>query len=228
MASVIVVAAGKGSRMGTSVKKQFLLLKGKPVLQHTVETFLAVEEIDEIVVVLSEEDVPTFESMKFPSDKDIKIAFGGAERYLSVKNGVNAVKESAEIILVHDAARPFVTVKEIQSVISVARQEGACILANKVKDTIKEVEQGTVISTPNRDHLYAVQTPQGFSAKILREVYANETEEFGNWIPTDDASLVERAGYPIKVVEGSTNNIKITTPIDLLLGELLLKEEELA
>lgn len=227
MVSVIVVAAGKGSRMKSSVNKQFLKLKGKAVLQHTIEIFLEVEEIDEMVVVLSKEDVALFQSLDFLGKEKVKIALGGQERYFSVRNGLEQVSEDSDVILVHDGARPFVTKEEIKSVISCARQDGACILATKVKDTIKEVECGVVVNTPKRDRLYAVQTPQGFRGDILREVYAMDFCTFGDWIPTDDASLVERQGYPIKITEGSPNNIKITTPIDLLLGELILEQEEL-
>lgn len=227
MVSVIVVAAGKGSRMKSSVNKQFMKLKGKAVLQHTIETFLEVEEIDEMVVVLSKEDVALFQSLDFSGKEKVKIAFGGRERYFSVRNGLEQVRADADVILVHDGARPFVTKEEIKSVISCAKRDGACILAMKVKDTIKEVDGEVVVNTPKRDHLYAVQTPQGFRGEILREVYAMDFAMFGDWVPTDDASLVERQGYPIKITEGSPNNIKITTPIDLLLGELILEQEEL-
>ena len=137
MVSVIVVAAGKGSRMKSSVNKQFLKLKGKAVLQHTIEIFLEVEEIDEMVVVLSKEDVALFQSLDFLGKEKVKIALGGQERYFSVRNGLEQVSEDSDVILVHDGARPFVTKEEIKSVISCARQDGACILATKVKDTIK-------------------------------------------------------------------------------------------
>ncbi len=227
MVSVIIVAAGKGTRMKSDINKQFMLLGEKPVLLRTIEKFLNIEAVQEIIVVLNKHDKERFLDWNFHEKTDkIKIAEGGAERYLSVQNGLQQVDALADIILVHDGARPFVTATEIEGVIEMTRKTGACILACKVQDTIKQSEEGVVVTTLDRSNLYAVKTPQGFFANILKEVYLPENITKFDTIPTDDSSLVEKFGYKVHVVEGNSDNIKITTPMDLLLGELLLKKEE--
>lgn len=225
MVSVIIVAGGRGKRMNSPVSKQFLKLGDKTVLEHTIEKFLLVDEVDEIVLVMREEEHMRSELNRRNFSKTVKKAIAGEERYLSVRNGLERVNPGSDIVLVHDGARPFVRPSEIKAVIENTRKTGACILASKVKDTIKEVEDGKIRSTLKREDLYAAATPQGFDADLLRAVYLDEFLESLGEIPTDDASLVERTGREVFIVEGSTNNIKITTPVDLLLGELILKEE---
>lgn len=226
MVSVIIVAGGRGSRMKSSVSKQFLMLGNKTVLQHTLERFLEVPEVEEVVLVLRPEEKYRVEEMKLDTKgKLIKVADAGEERYLSVRSGLEQVDISSEVILVHDAARPLVKVAQIRDVIERARSTGACILASKVKDTIKEVESDVVQRTLNRERLYCVATPQGFEAQLLRLAYSKEALENFKGIPTDDSSVVEALGKDVFVLEGDASNIKITTPEDLLIVEALLKKE---
>lgn len=212
--------------MKTSVSKQFLILGSKMILQHTVEQFLKVPEVEEIVLVLRSEERHRVEEMDLDTrGKRIKVADAGEERYLSVRSGLEEVDRSSEVILVHDAARPLVKVAEIRDIIERVRSTGACILASKVKDTIKEVESEVVQKTLNRERLYCVATPQGFEAQLLRSAYSKEALENFKGVPTDDSSVVEALGKDVFVLEGDPSNIKITTPEDMLIAEVLLKKE---
>lgn len=224
MITVIIAAAGRGSRMKRAENKVFLPLLGKPILQYSIEAFASRSDVDEIIVISAAHETEEMESLAkaCACDLPVKVVVGGSERQYSVANAIRAVSEDASMILVHDGARPLVTDAVIQSVIDTAQAKRAAIAAVPVKDTIKKVdESGMVIDTPPRSTLWAVQTPQGFDAQLLRAAYAKA--EADGFLGTDDASLVERLGTKVAVAEGDYQNIKITTPEDLIIGEALLK-----
>ena len=223
MNSAIIVAAGSGKRFDSPVPKQFHEIGGKPLLIHTLEKFEFCPAIDEIVLVLSAKEIKDFQSVaeKFNLKKLSKIVSGGATRAESVRNGLNAVDaESAEIVAVHDGARPFVTAKEITKTIENARGTGAACLVAAVTDTIKEIVEGKIVGTIDRARLRRALTPQCFRYAILKRAFAeNEISE----TVTDECFLVEKLGCEIAAVEGSARNIKITTPEDVVLAESLLR-----
>ena len=221
--SAIIVAAGKGKRMGRDVSKQFLSLGGKAIIEYAVSVYNCCDIVNEIIIVTSKEEIDSCKAIfsEYEFKKTIKFVDGGKERYDSVYNGLLNVSDKSEIVIVHDGVRPFVNDSMIREVACACTQTGGAVLGVKVKDTIKIVsESGFVIDTPKRDSLYNIQTPQAFKKQILIKAYAKayETGVFG----TDDASLVENMGYLVKIVEGSYDNIKITTVDDLILAEKIL------
>ncbi|MFC3750482.1 2-C-methyl-D-erythritol 4-phosphate cytidylyltransferase [Paenibacillus sp. GCM10012306] len=214
----VIVAAGKGTRMGTAESKQYLLLEGKPIAVHTLEVFQRHERISEIVLVTGAEDMERCQEWiaAYKLDKVKMIVPGGSERQHSVYRGL--LQLNTEWVMVHDGVRPFVHPREIEACYQQALQSGAAVLAVPVKDTIKQVDSGgTVVSTPDRRSLWAIQTPQTFRLSDLLMAY--ETAEQDGFLGTDDSSLAERAGIAVSVVEGSYRNIKITTPEDLDFAE---------
>jgi 2-C-methyl-D-erythritol 4-phosphate cytidylyltransferase len=221
----IVVAAGKGTRLGGDQPKQFLELCGVPIIIHTLRQFESCEEINEIIVVVPAEDTAAFSSQaeKFAVRKLSHVVSGGATRAQSVLCGLNAIGV-AEIVAVHDGVRPFVTPDEIDRVVAAARASGAAILVAPVADTIKDIENGRVKATPPRHGLRRALTPQCFRYDLLRRAYdqLDEVEAAGIEV-TDDSLLVERLGAEIVAVEGSARNIKITREEDLVLAEAILK-----
>ncbi|WP_047154530.1 2-C-methyl-D-erythritol 4-phosphate cytidylyltransferase [Aneurinibacillus tyrosinisolvens] len=220
---VVIAAAGQGKRMGGSVKKQFIELDGKAVLLHTLALFTELEDVAEIVVVTGAEDVSRMRRL-LGSYPDVKVVAGGAERQDSVRMGLNALRFS-DYVLIHDGARPFVSRGALLRLIKTVKQLGSAILAVPVKDTIKQVsDQGTVISTPPRKSLWAVQTPQAFARSLILEAHQRASKE--EFIGTDDASLVERMGQEVHIVEGEYTNIKLTTQDDLLVGEAILRQRK--
>ncbi|UOW67958.1 2-C-methyl-D-erythritol 4-phosphate cytidylyltransferase [Paraclostridium bifermentans] len=224
MNGVVIVAAGTGSRMKKDINKQFIKLKNKEIVAHTIEKFYNSENIDDIVVVIREDEEEYFN--KNIKEKygftNIKVAHGGNERQDSVFNGIKMLKKECEVVLIHDGARPFVTDDIIKRSINKANEHNAIVVGVKVKDTIKVVsDNGNIVDTPNRSYLWAVQTPQVFKYDIITKAY--EDAYNNNYYGTDDAMLVERIGYNVKMIEGSYNNIKITTQEDLEFGEQILK-----
>lgn len=224
MNGVVIVAAGTGSRMKKDINKQFIKLKNKEIVAHTIEKFYNSENIDDIVVVIREDEEEYFN--KNIKDKygftNIKVAHGGNERQDSVFNGIKMLKKECDVVLIHDGARPFVTDDIIKRSINKANEHNAIVVGVKVKDTIKVVsDNGNIVDTPNRSYLWAVQTPQVFKYDIITKAY--EDAYNNNYYGTDDAMLVERIGYNVKMIEGSYNNIKITTQEDLEFGEQILK-----
>jgi 2-C-methyl-D-erythritol 4-phosphate cytidylyltransferase len=223
--TALVPAAGMGKRMGKAVAKQFLPLGDKPMLAHTLLAFQRSPEIDEIIPILSEEDMETclrdvIEAFHLTKVKTLVV--GGKERQDSVYNGIRKLEKDAAIILVHDGVRPFVTHEMIRECVESARK-GECVAVGvPLKDTIKEVDsKGIVRHTLERSRLWAIQTPQAFPVKLLRKAY---DESYKNKVyGTDDATLVERSGTAVRVLMGSYENIKITTPEDLILAEEILK-----
>ena len=230
MTSAIIVAAGKGTRMKSAagVSKQYIEIMGKPVILRTIEKFTESEAVDEIVIVLMKDDEAYFREnifSKIKSKKTVKIAYGGKERFESSLNGIKATSQDSETILIHDGVRPFVKISEIERVSIRAKETGAAVLAVKSKDTVKLVSDGIIESTPDRERVYLIQTPQGFSRKLLIAAYEDLLNSKDGFMPTDDASVVERYGARVGVVEGSYENIKITTVSDIAFAEAILKTE---
>lgn len=216
----VIVAAGRGTRMGTVESKQYLLLQGKPVIVHTLEVFQRHELISEVVLVTGKEDIERCREwiQAYKLDKVKAIVPGGSERQHSVHEGLS--KLGTTWVMVHDGVRPFVQDGDIRACYERARAVGAAVLAVPVKDTIKQVDgEGKVLSTPDRRSLWAIQTPQTFRLSELLAAY--EAAEREGFLGTDDSSLAERSGIPVAVVEGSYKNIKLTTPEDLDFAEFV-------
>lgn len=222
MITAIIAAAGSGSRMGGGLNKVFRSLCGKPILLHSLQLFAHMPEISEIILVAAKEDIPHVEQMLKLADtgKSIRVVAGGSERQYSIANALQEASADAEIIFVHDAARPLIQRETVCEVIAAARKYQAAGIAVPVKDTIKITDAGGFVSaTPDRSSLWAIQTPQAFAAPILKEAYALALQE--KFLGTDDASLVERLGIPVKLVRGDYRNIKVTTPEDFRIAEAL-------
>lgn len=226
--SVIVAAAGMSNRMGSKINKQFIAIDNKPILAHTLEKFEKCKYIDEIIVVSKEEEVEYCRKeivKKYGFKKVTNIVRGGKERQDSIYNGILALNERTDIVLTHDGARPFVKIESIEDGIRGVIDYGACVIGVPVKDTIKAIDNNNnVHHTPKRDLLWGAQTPQCFWADILKKGYEFASEE--GIIGTDDSSLVEKLGHPIKMIMGSYDNIKITTPEDLIIADSLLKDRD--
>jgi 2-C-methyl-D-erythritol 4-phosphate cytidylyltransferase len=224
MNTAIIVAAGSGTRFGGDKPKQFLEIGGKPLLIHTLEKFESCAAIHEIVLVLPPNYLTNYREIatKYRLRKVAKIVYGGKTRAESVLKGLNVIEgETAEIVAVHDGARPFVSNEEIVATIEAAKQNGAACLVAPVTDTIKLIRDGIIICTVERDELRRALTPQSFHFEILQKAFANADL---NASTTDECFLVEKAGYKIAIVEGSAKNIKITTREDLELAEMFLKK----
>ncbi|MEC0243906.1 2-C-methyl-D-erythritol 4-phosphate cytidylyltransferase [Paenibacillus dokdonensis] len=219
---VVVVSAGRGTRMGTRESKQYLLLKDKPIIMHTLDVFERMPLVQEIVLVTGAEDIDrcTGWIKEYGLSKVVKVISGGSERQQSVYKGLLEI--GTEWVMVHDGVRPFIEPEHVEACFRKAQLSGAAVLAVKVKDTIKQVsESGTIEATPDRRSLWAIHTPQAFRLSALKK--AHEQAEADGFIGTDDSMLVERMGIPVAVVESSYTNIKITTPEDLEYAEFMLK-----
>jgi len=213
--SVVIPAAGQGKRMKIGKNKQFLLLDNKPILAHTIAQF-EIDEIDSIILVVKEgeEDYCKRLIEEYNFKKINKLVLGGESRQESVYNGLQEVEEDIDFVLVHDGARPLLTKSSIRNIITEVKEYKAVALGVKVKDTIKVVNQdGQIISTLNRDDLVAIQTPQAFEKDLILKAYRKA--KANGIIGTDSASLLERLGSEVKVMSGSYENLKITTPEDL-------------
>ena len=226
MVTAIFPAAGASRRMGGGVNKNLLMLAGEPILIRTLKTFSRVERVNFLIVVVADREVETVEKILRGTDglKPWRVTVGGSERQFSIANGLKLLPDDAEIILVHDAARPLINVSTIEAVIDAAEKFGGAIAAVPSKDTIKIIDaEGFVKYTPPRSELVAVQTPQGFRREILLRAYERAADE--NFLGTDDASLVERLGVRIKIVTSDYRNIKVTTPEDISVAENFLRGE---
>ncbi|MDX2043626.1 MAG: 2-C-methyl-D-erythritol 4-phosphate cytidylyltransferase [Acidobacteriota bacterium] len=224
----IIPAAGSGSRLGGQIPKQFLELGGAPILAHTISRFIECDDIGAIAVALPADKLDEFRARNRGARviKPIYYVNGGTERSDSILNALEAVADlQPEIVAVHDAVRPFVTAEQISAVIAKAKEVGAAILALPSTDTIKEVEDGLIERTIDRRRVWRAQTPQAFRYELLMRAN-QEARAIGlaSAMTTDDALLVERLGAPVAIVEGSPNNIKITTPEDLILAEKLFEQ----
>ena len=227
MNGVVIVAAGTGSRMKMGINKQFIKLEGKEIIAYTIEKFYNNSNIEDIVVVVKEDESEFFkkEILDKYNFKNIKIAYGGKERQDSVYNGLKLLDKKCDVVLIHDGARPFVSDKIIDNCIEEVKEHKAIVVGVPVKDTIKVIDNDkNIVDTPNRSVLWAVQTPQTFDYNILIDAYKDAFKS--GFYGTDDAMLVERIGYKVKMVEGSYNNIKITTQEDLSVGSQILKIQD--
>ncbi|MBA2876787.1 2-C-methyl-D-erythritol 4-phosphate cytidylyltransferase [Thermaerobacillus caldiproteolyticus] len=218
---VVIPAAGQGKRMKAGMNKQFIELHHQPIIVHTLKVFEQDDWCQGIIVVINEAEREQFHTLfeQFPIKKVVSMVSGGAERQHSVYNGLKAVKNS-EIVLIHDGARPFITMEKIHELVKEAEEHGAAILAVPMKDTVKRAFDGFVAETVERSSLWAVQTPQAFRISLVLE--AHEQARKDGYVGTDDASLVERMGKKVKIIEGDYRNIKLTTPDDLLFAEAIL------
>lgn len=227
MNGVVIVATGTGSRMNMGINKQFIKLEGKEIIAYTIEKFYNNSNIEDIVVVVKEDESEFFkkEILDKYNFKNVKIAYGGKERQDSVYNGLKLLDEKCDVVLIHDGARPFVSDKIIDKSIEEAKEHKAIVVGVPVKDTIKVIDNDkNIVDTPNRSVLWAVQTPQTFDYNILIDAYKDAFKN--KFYGTDDAMLVERIGYKVKMLEGSYNNIKITTQEDLNIGSQILRVQD--
>jgi len=219
----VIVAAGSASRMG-GIDKVMAPLKGEPMIVRTVRAFQACDAIREIVIVTREDLIVPMMDLCHGFDKVTAVVVGGQTRQQSVEQGFSALSKKVKLVAVQDGARPLITWQVIDRVVRAANSYGAAVPAVAVKDTVKVVGGGLVKQTPDRSTLRAIQTPQVFDFDLLRGALKKATED-GAEI-TDDASAVERLGMSVKVVEGDERNLKVTTPMDLKIAELLLEEEQ--
>ena len=220
MVTAIFPAAGQSRRMQSAINKNFLELDGRPVLLRTLDTFTQAA-VDDFIVVAAANELEQIKQLISTVEKPCQVVEGGSERQYSIANALKVLPPSTELVLVHDAARPLVTVETINEVIGSARRFGGAIAAVPAKNTIKVVDgEMFVESTPSRSKLVEVQTPQGFRREILVEAYERAARE--GFLGTDDSSLVERLGVRVKVVVSDYRNIKITTPEDLSMARALL------
>ncbi|MCM1283119.1 MAG: 2-C-methyl-D-erythritol 4-phosphate cytidylyltransferase [Muribaculaceae bacterium] len=229
--TAIVLSAGSGRRMHSDTPKQYLELCGHPVLYYSLKAF---EEsgVDSVVLVAGKDDLAYCREQlveKYSFRKVRAVVAGGAERYLSVYNGLQACGKT-DYVLIHDGARPLLTKEDIQSSMECVRREKACVLAVPVKDTIREAgPEGYAKRTPDRSTLWAMQTPQSFSRSLLMEAYRRllERQQEGEQpVVTDDAMIVEYSmNQSIRILPGHYRNMKITTPEDLMLAEILMRQK---
>ena len=223
--SAIIVAAGNGSRMKAGVNKQYLYLNGKPVLAHTLRVFEECQLIDEVILVIGKQDVQICmeEVIRPYKIKKVKVLVGGgATRQESMYLGLKKVNKKTDIVITHDGARPLVHPNTLIKCIEGTLEHKATIVAVPSKDTVKVVDENlTVKDTPDRTTLWAVQTPQTFEYNLLMRAHKQAMED--NFVGTDDAMLVERLNFPIKIIKGHYDNIKITTPEDLIMAESIIK-----
>ncbi|MDB6124441.1 MAG: 2-C-methyl-D-erythritol 4-phosphate cytidylyltransferase [Pedosphaera sp.] len=224
MVSCIIVAAGKGTRMGPNIDKLFLEVAGRPVVAHTWQRFAEAKCIDEIIVVVRDGMQGAFQELaeQYGLKKPFRFVVGGAERQDSVWNGLEALLATTEIVAIQDGARPCTSEAIINATIEAAREVGAAVAAQPVTDTIKESTDGKLVSrTLERAKLWAVQTPQTFRVEVIRRALSMVREK-GLQV-TDDTAACELIGQPVRLVSGSTPNPKVTVPADLPYIGLLLK-----
>lgn len=228
MATAIFPAAGQSRRMKSALNsvtnKNFLSIDGPTILIKTLLTFSQSTKIDNLIIAAAADEVGTVQEMLADVEglKPFKIVEGGSERQYSIDNALKVIDDDCEIILVHDAARPLISIKTIDDVVEAARKYGGAIAAVPEKNTIKIVDnEGFVIDTPPRSSLVSVQTPQGFRRDIILKAYEQAARD--NFLGTDDSSLVERLGYKVKIVQSEYRNIKVTTPEDILIAQALIE-----
>ncbi|MBP6335867.1 MAG: 2-C-methyl-D-erythritol 4-phosphate cytidylyltransferase [Bacteroidia bacterium] len=217
----LIVAGGSGLRMGTAIPKQFLLLKGKPVLMHTIERFNSAKIFDSIIIVLPKSEIQQWEKLILEHSFKVphKIVVGGNSRSESVKSGLNEIREIEGHIAIHDGVRPLVSTSLIKRCMQALKDQTNAIPAVPVVDSIRKFENGSS-EVVDRNLLRAIQTPQCFHLGLLNSAYQGVNSE-----STDDATVFERAGNDIHLIEGEKSNIKITVSIDLLIAEALIDAE---
>ena len=224
--SAVIVAAGTSKRMNDGVDKLAVQLSGKPLLAWTISRFESAEIIDEIIVVTKKDEIAKVKEMTKSEGfrKVTSVVKGGAYRQQSAQNGLNAVSTDSKVVLIHDGARPLIRISDIKKIVESAKENGAALLAVPSKDTVKEVQNGIVTQTLPRESVWLAQTPQGFRKELLQEAFSSAEKE--GYIGTDEASLVERLGKDVAIVEGHSSNIKVTVTSDIGVVQSLLKREE--
>lgn len=219
----IIVAGGAGSRMGSEIPKQFLLLRGEPVLMHTLRVFSGISSITEIILVLPESQIDYWKDLCKQHNYNIAhtVVKGGNTRFQSVSNGLSIVNNPDALVAIHDGVRPLVSADVVESCFIAAEQFGSAIPVIKPVESVRLFDK---ISTYpfDREKVYLVQTPQVFKASLIKQSYNTA------WQPsfTDDASVIEFSGESIHIIEGNRENIKITTPMDLMIAEVMLKNKK--
>jgi 2-C-methyl-D-erythritol 4-phosphate cytidylyltransferase len=215
--SVVIPAAGQGLRMGAKVPKQFIELNGKPIIHHTVATFEALDWVDTIILCVPKEEVSHVQK-EMASQTKVQVAIGGEKRQDSVYNGLKAIGKNTGFVAVHDGVRPFINEDLIKTVFEGAKKFGAAVAAIPVNDTLKRADnKGLLQENVDRENLWRMQTPQIFQIELLLE--AMEKAQSERFYGTDEGSLIQFIGKPVKFILGSEFNIKITRPEDLVLGE---------
>lgn len=221
----LIPAAGEGNRLKSAVKKPYVALAQKPILTHTIQRFEQNTAVDEIFVLVNEADFEMCHATvlaPYAFQKVQPLVAGGATRQQSVHNGVRALPADTDFVIVHDGVRPFVTDETIFACLDAAAEWGAAVAAVPVKETIKMANaEDFIVETPPRERLWTVQTPQVFRKSLLEE--AHQIAEEKQLTATDDAALVEHLGHPVKLVNGSYANVKITTPEDLRIANVFLQ-----
>lgn len=225
---VIIVAGGTGTRMGANCPKQFLELKGKPIIIHSIQKFLAAKNLNLNVILVVHSDFLTFTKelcaqwLSKTENESLKITTGGKSRFESVQNGVNLISDQNGYVAIHDAVRPLLSVALINRMFELVASQKCLVPAIAVTDSIRQFTNDAQSESKAliRDHLVGVQTPQCFSLEIIKEAYKQKNQPHF----TDSASVVEFLGYKVNIVEGENSNIKITRPLDLQLAEILLSD----
>lgn len=217
--TAIILGAGSGTRMQSDKNKMLMEIMGKTVIERSVEAFLAIKEVDEIIVTAREQELEEYIAL-FEEEDRVSFVIGGETRQQSVRNAVEMIDES-ELLLIHDGARPLIREQEIKKTMQAAKKYKAAAVGVPVKDTIKVVDSnGFVRKTPDRSKLFAVQTPQIFNFDVYQEAMRRVEKNGADY--TDDCQLIEAAGGKVKMVKGEYSNIKITTPDDIALAEMIL------
>jgi 2-C-methyl-D-erythritol 4-phosphate cytidylyltransferase len=218
----VIVAGGSGSRMGTEIPKQFLKLHGKPVLMYTIEVFRDFDADSEIIVVLPEHQIDFWKALCKRHSFDIKhqIVCGGKTRFHSVQNGLSKINDNG-IVFIHDGVRPLVSPETLKRCADIAGKTGNAIPVLPINESLRKVDGQSNISV-DRNQYFAVQTPQTFRSEQILKAFQQEYDP----LFTDDASVAEKAGFEIHLVEGNRENIKITTPVDLIVSESILSKSE--
>ncbi|WP_178668735.1 2-C-methyl-D-erythritol 4-phosphate cytidylyltransferase [uncultured Eubacterium sp.] len=216
----VILGAGNSTRMKTEKSKLLLKINGQTVIERSVNAFLNISDIDEIIVVARQQDIEVFSSIL--DDERISFVVGGATRQESVYNAIQTIDE-AELIAIHDGARPLIREEDIENTIRQAKEYSAAAVGVPVKDTIKIIDDDNfVVETPNRSNLFAVQTPQIFDFGLYKQIMDKAVEQGRDY--TDDCQLAENSGVKVKMVAGSYTNIKITTPDDITVAESILND----
>jgi 2-C-methyl-D-erythritol 4-phosphate cytidylyltransferase len=222
----LIAAAGKGKRMNARVSKPFIHISGKPILAYTIEKFEKCKVIDKIYLIVSPEEKEMCHKniiLRYNFSKVKELVDGGETRQDSVYNGIKALDKDTDIVVIHDGARPLVEETIIRDSIEKAQKYGAAIAAIPIKDTVKKSENDFFINkTLNREKIWRAQTPQTFKYDIILTAYHQAFKD--KYLVTDDAAIVERYGHKVKLIIGSKENIKITTPFDIIMAEIFLKK----
>lgn len=214
--------------MQSQVPKPFLQIAGKTILEHTLSGFFDLEGLSEVVIPTSADHISQVDSLlhtQIAEKINLRIIEGGSERQFSIAKALESISTTIDLVIIHDAVRPFVTFSQIQACCKEAKNNGAAVLGVPTKDTIKKIDNRRYIkSTPPRETLWQAQTPQVFDRELILKAYKKAGKD--QFVGTDDASLVERIGAKVKMVEGSHKNFKITYPLDLELAKILLEHYE--